>query len=175
MQARLFLFQHSWHGCATSHTTCACAFREGALTNFELCESATCLQEDAKSNVSRLQSDGILNDKNFLCDNRKPKNQRVKRALDDRAPKLVENEKTAMFIRGGRTSETVTQVLKDLVSTVTKKCASIMILSSFTSMHLRNQKQFCSKGNLVLLITGVYPFSLHIEHSTPSMLCTERM
>ena len=45
----------------------------------------------------------------------KPKNQRVKRALEERAPKLVENEKSAMFIRGGRTSETVTQVLKDLV------------------------------------------------------------
>ena len=46
----------------------------------------------------------------------KPKNQRVKRALEQRAPKLVENEKTAMFIRGGNTSETVTQVLKELVS-----------------------------------------------------------
>ena len=46
----------------------------------------------------------------------KPKNQRVKRALDKRAPKIHENPKSSMFIRGGNTSETITQVLKDLVS-----------------------------------------------------------
>ena len=45
----------------------------------------------------------------------KPKNQRVKRALEARAPKLLENTKTALFIRGGHTSETVTQALKDIV------------------------------------------------------------
>jgi len=45
----------------------------------------------------------------------KPKNQRVKRALEERAPKLVENTKTAMFIRGGRISEKVTQAMKELV------------------------------------------------------------
>ena len=47
---------------------------------------------------------------------RKPKNQRVKRALEKRAPKLIENTKTALFIRGGHTSETVSHVLKDFVS-----------------------------------------------------------
>lgn len=45
----------------------------------------------------------------------KPKNQRVKRALEHREPKLIENVKTAMFIRGGNTSEVVTQTLKELV------------------------------------------------------------
>ncbi|XP_033125675.1 ribosome production factor 2 homolog [Anneissia japonica] len=44
----------------------------------------------------------------------KPKNQRTKRALEHRAPKLIEKTKTAMFVRGGRTSERVTQVLKEL-------------------------------------------------------------
>jgi len=44
----------------------------------------------------------------------KPKNQRVKRALESRAPKIHENVKSALFVKGGRTSETVTQVLKDL-------------------------------------------------------------
>ncbi|XP_071954924.1 ribosome production factor 2 homolog [Antedon mediterranea] len=44
----------------------------------------------------------------------KPKNQQTKRALEQRAPKLIENTKTAMFVRGGRTSEQVTQVLKEL-------------------------------------------------------------
>lgn len=45
----------------------------------------------------------------------KPKNQRVKRALEHREPKLIENVKNAMFIRGGNTSEVVTQTLKELV------------------------------------------------------------
>ena len=48
--------------------------------------------------------------------NRRPKTQRGKRALEERAPKVVENTKTALFLRGGRTSEMVTQAMKDLVS-----------------------------------------------------------
>jgi len=47
---------------------------------------------------------------------RRPKTHRGKRAIEQRAPKDVENTKTALFIRGGRTSETVTQAMKDLVS-----------------------------------------------------------
>lgn len=45
----------------------------------------------------------------------KPKNARVKRALDEREPKDVENEKTAIFVRGNQTSEKVKVVMKDLV------------------------------------------------------------
>ena len=72
---------------------------------------------------------------------RKPKNQRVKRALDDRAPKLIENEKTAMFIRGGRTSETVTQVLKDLVSIYKyQACASVVIFMIFIFLQYAFKK-----------------------------------
>lgn len=56
----------------------------------------------------------ILSSNNDLCS--KPKNQRVKRALEDRAPKLVENSKKAMFIRGGKVSELVSQAMKELVS-----------------------------------------------------------
>ena len=48
--------------------------------------------------------------------NRRPKTQRGKRALEQRAPKNVENTKTALFLRGGKTSELVTQAMKDLVS-----------------------------------------------------------
>lgn len=47
---------------------------------------------------------------------RRPKTHRGKRVIEQRAPKDVENTKTALFIRGGRTSETVTQAMKDLVS-----------------------------------------------------------
>ena len=45
----------------------------------------------------------------------KPKNQRVKRALEARAPKVHENAKTAMFVKGPKTSETVMGLLRDLM------------------------------------------------------------
>ncbi|KXJ22791.1 ribosome production factor 2 homolog [Exaiptasia diaphana] len=44
----------------------------------------------------------------------KAKTQRGKRAIEAKSPKAVENTKKALFIRGGRTSELVTQALKDL-------------------------------------------------------------
>ena len=41
--------------------------------------------------------------------------------MEHREPKNVENTKTALFLRGGKTSEVVTNALKDLVSTRAKK------------------------------------------------------
>jgi len=64
--------------------------------------------------VDTSKESGIL--KMVLARVIKPKNQRVKRALEKRDSKLIENDKTALFIKGGHTSETVTQVLKDLYS-----------------------------------------------------------
>lgn len=55
--------------------------------------------------------------------NRKPKNQRVKRALERKEAKLVENTKNAMFLRGTHTSEVVSTLMKDFVS--------IMVLSTY--------------------------------------------
>jgi hypothetical protein len=46
---------------------------------------------------------------------RKPKNARVKRALEKREPQVIENEKTAIFVRGQNTSEKVRVAMKDLV------------------------------------------------------------
>ena len=45
----------------------------------------------------------------------KPRTQRVKRALEERAPKLVENTKAALFLRGKTTSDVATRAMKDLV------------------------------------------------------------
>jgi ribosome production factor 2 len=49
----------------------------------------------------------------------KPKNARVKRALEAREAKVIENEKTAIFVRGQSTSERVRDAMKDLVSAAT--------------------------------------------------------
>ena len=50
-----------------------------------------------------------------VCVYRRPKSQRSKRFLEGRAPKIAENVKNAMIMKGGNTSETITNALKDLV------------------------------------------------------------
>lgn len=47
----------------------------------------------------------------------KPKTHKGKQFLDERAPKLVENTKKTMFVKGTKTSEIVTRAMTDLVST----------------------------------------------------------
>ncbi|XP_010775723.1 ribosome production factor 2 homolog [Notothenia coriiceps] len=51
----------------------------------------------------------------------KPKTKRSKRFLDRRAPKLTEDVKTTMIMKGGNASQTVTQALKDIVSNLMMK------------------------------------------------------
>jgi ribosome production factor 2 len=46
---------------------------------------------------------------------RKPKNARSKRAQKEREPKIVESERSALFMRGTHTNELITEILKDLV------------------------------------------------------------
>ena len=47
---------------------------------------------------------------------RKPKTQRGKRFLTNRESKIEENTKQVMFVQGGKTSEIITQALRDIVS-----------------------------------------------------------
>lgn len=53
-----------------------------------------------------------------MCTVRKPKTKRSKRFLESRAAKLTEDVKSAMIMKGGNTSQTITQALKDIVSHV---------------------------------------------------------
>ena len=46
---------------------------------------------------------------------RKPRTRRAKRALEKREPKVFENVKKAMFVRGPNTSPAVRDILKELV------------------------------------------------------------
>ena len=55
------------------------------------------------------------------CILRKPKTKRSKRFLESRAPKLTEDVKSAMIMKGGNTSLTITQALKDIVSSPMKR------------------------------------------------------
>lgn len=62
--------------------------------------------------------------------NRKPKTKRAKRFLEKREPKLNENVKNAMLIKGGNANATVTQVLKDMV------CVYFEFIFSFSFLCL---------------------------------------
>ena len=45
----------------------------------------------------------------------KPKTKRAKRALKDRAPKIIEDPKRQLLLRGNKISPITKQLLKDLV------------------------------------------------------------
>jgi len=50
-----------------------------------------------------------------IINGRRPKSKRAERALLNREPKVHENVKSAMFLRGPKTSELINQVVSDLV------------------------------------------------------------
>jgi len=52
----------------------------------------------------------------FHCNYRKAKTHRGKRELERRGPRLIENTKQGLFLRGTKCSETVKKLLKDIVS-----------------------------------------------------------
>ncbi|KAG9347447.1 hypothetical protein JZ751_005014 [Albula glossodonta] len=80
----------------------------------------------------------------------KPKTKRSKRFLQSREAKLIENTKNAMILKGGNTSETVTQALKDIYAL--KKPSAVMykkknITRPFedqTSLEFFSKKSDCS-------------------------------
>uniref|UniRef100_A0AAY5ECJ1 Ribosome production factor 2 homolog n=1 Tax=Electrophorus electricus TaxID=8005 RepID=A0AAY5ECJ1_ELEEL len=85
-----------------------------------------------------------------ICLIRKPKTKRSKRFLQNREAKLVENAKTAMILKGGNTSETVTHALKDVYAL--KKPNAVLykkknIMRPFedpTSLEFFSKKSDCS-------------------------------
>ena len=68
----------------------------------------------------------------------KPKTQRGKRFLQDREPKIFENTKRCMFIKGGNTSQTVTQLLKELVS-INACLMSLLRCAKLPNVHIHIQ------------------------------------
>ncbi|CAJ1078105.1 ribosome production factor 2 homolog [Xyrichtys novacula] len=80
----------------------------------------------------------------------KPKTKRSKRFLEGRAPKLVEEVKTAMIMKGGNTSQTVTQALKDIYSlkkphaVLYKKKNITRPFEDSTSLEFFSKKTDCS-------------------------------
>ncbi|XP_069743725.1 ribosome production factor 2 homolog isoform X2 [Narcine bancroftii] len=80
----------------------------------------------------------------------KPKTKRAKRFLEKRDPKIVENTKNAMLIKGGNTSEIVTRALKDIYSlkkpnaVLYKKKNITRPFEDQTSLEFFSKKSDCS-------------------------------
>uniref|UniRef100_A0A4W5MZL3 Ribosome production factor 2 homolog n=1 Tax=Hucho hucho TaxID=62062 RepID=A0A4W5MZL3_9TELE len=78
----------------------------------------------------------------------KPKTKRAKRFLDNRAPKLTENVKNAMIMKGGNTSMTVTQALKDIYS-LKKPSAEFFSKKTDSSLFLFGSHNKKRPNNLI--------------------------
>uniref|UniRef100_A0A669BLL4 Ribosome production factor 2 homolog n=1 Tax=Oreochromis niloticus TaxID=8128 RepID=A0A669BLL4_ORENI len=80
----------------------------------------------------------------------KPKTKRSKRFLESRAPKLTEDVKSAMIMKGGNTSQTITQALKDIYSlkkpnaVLYKKKNITRPFEDSTSLEFFSKKTDCS-------------------------------
>ncbi|XP_062857828.1 ribosome production factor 2 homolog [Trichomycterus rosablanca] len=80
----------------------------------------------------------------------KPKTRRSKRFLQNKEPKLTENVKNTMIMKGGNSSETVTQALKDLYAlkkpnaVLYKKKNIMRPFEDSTSLEFFSKKSDCS-------------------------------
>ncbi|WWD06931.1 hypothetical protein V865_005028 [Kwoniella europaea PYCC6329] len=87
----------------------------------------------------------------------KPKNARVKRALKEREPQVVENEKTAIFVRGQSTSDIVRNVMKDLYAL---KQPHAINFSRKNDIHpfedTASLEFFSNKNDASLFVTGLH-------------------
>lgn len=72
----------------------------------------------------------------------KPKTKRAKRFLEKREPKLSENIKNAMLIKGGNANATVTQVLRDVYAL--KKPYGVLYKRKTLQDHLRIRRHWSS-------------------------------
>ncbi|KAK8843952.1 hypothetical protein IAR55_006744 [Kwoniella newhampshirensis] len=87
----------------------------------------------------------------------KPKNARVKRALDKREAQIVENEKTAIFVRGQTSSDIVRNAMKDLYAL---KRPEAINFSRKNDIHpfedASSLEFFASKNDASLMVTGLH-------------------
>jgi ribosome production factor 2 len=101
---------------------------------------------------------------------RRPKSWRGKKYLENKAPKVVENTKRTMFIKGGRTNEVVTQALKDLY--VLKKPEAVMLKKRNVTRPFEDAKSiefFSDKNDASLFVFGSH------SKKRPSNLVVGRM
>ncbi|XP_050406508.1 ribosome production factor 2 homolog [Patella vulgata] len=85
----------------------------------------------------------------------KPKTHKGRKFLENREPKIEENDKVAMFIKGGNTSQTVSQVLKEMY--MLKKPTGIMMKRKNVVRPFEDQttlEYFSEKNDASLFLFG---------------------
>ncbi|KAK0530904.1 rRNA-binding ribosome biosynthesis protein rpf2 [Tilletia horrida] len=90
-----------------------------------------------------------------LIRTKKPKNARSKRALEHREPKERENPKTAIFVRGSRTSDTVNTAMRELGAL--KKPEAIAFNKKNSVLPFEDDASLCffsQKNDASLLVVG---------------------
>eukprot|EP00158_Paraphelidium_tribonemae_P000895 Partr_v1_DN23633_c0_g1_i1_m19096 putative ribosome production factor 2 homolog len=100
----------------------------------------------------------------------KPKTARGKRVLKNRAPKVQENTKTALFFKSSKTSQVVNDALKDL--SALKKPYSINFTRK-NDVHpfdaIESVNEFCAKNDTSLFVMGSH------QKKRPHMLTMGRL
>ncbi|KAG6820954.1 hypothetical protein H0H93_009190 [Arthromyces matolae] len=92
----------------------------------------------------------------------KPKNARSKRAMDARLPKEVEDPRTAVFVKGTHTGETVNGVMKDLTLQMALKRPNAISFSKKNPIHpfdsntesISSLEFWASKNDASLFVVG---------------------
>ncbi|KNC82146.1 hypothetical protein SARC_05566 [Sphaeroforma arctica JP610] len=85
----------------------------------------------------------------------KAKNARTKRVMDNRAPKVIENPKQTLFVRGNKTGEVVNELLGDLhtlkkpLAVMYKKKNPVLPFDDSSSLEF-----FCNKSDTSLFVFG---------------------
>ncbi|KAK9760477.1 rRNA-binding ribosome biosynthesis protein rpf2 [Basidiobolus ranarum] len=87
----------------------------------------------------------------------KPKTARSKRAFEKREPKVVENTKTALFVRGSQTSQIVNDALNDLYSLKKPEAVNFTKKNKIHPFDDETSLEFFSKKNDVsLFVVGTH-------------------
>ena len=100
----------------------------------------------------------------------KPKSIRYKRLLEERAPKIFENDKKALLIRGASTSESVRNVLKDFFMLKKPKVLLFWKKNALAPFEDVSSLEFLSKRN----DTSLFAFASHSK-KRPNNLVLGRM
>lgn len=92
----------------------------------------------------------------------------MKRALEEREAKIVENEKTAIFVRGQNTSERVREAMKDLVGSSRRRTDPQYAMKRPKALNFNKKNDihpfedasslefFSNKNDASLLLTGLH-------------------
>ncbi|ORX39307.1 Brix domain-domain-containing protein [Kockovaella imperatae] len=87
----------------------------------------------------------------------KPKNARVKRALEKREPQIEEGDKTAIFVRGNSTSERVRLAMQDLYALKRPHAISFSRKNDIHPFEDASSLEFFSgKNDASLFLTGLH-------------------